>query len=545
MSWQIQLRWVRISLRAALFISLFAISARGQGQNSASSAPPGASPDRTSAAGQNASPAQPSDDLRDQMRELQSVIVEMRTELSQSRADVQALRAELRETRAQIASVLPAAQQAAVQPQSSAYGTPQPSAEARAQSPDQKQRPATLEEDLDVLSGKVDEQYQTKVESASKYRVRLSGIMLTSVFSNRGSFDNLDFPSWAVPRTGFDAAGSFGATLRQSQLGLEVFGPEVAGAKTTADIQFDFAGGFPTTENGVTNGIVRLRTAAVHFDWQDTSVVAGQDGLFFSPLSPTSLASLAIPALGYSGNLWSWTPQVRIEHRLHLSPDSTLNLEAGILDPLTGEYPVAQFDRSPSAGERSSQPAIAARVSWSHHLLGRNLSFGGGGYYSRQNWGFNHNVDSWAATADWMIPLSARIELSGEFYRGRAVGGLGGGIGQSVLWNGQFTDPATVVRGLNSLGGWAQLKFRASERWEFNGAIGHDNPFAQDLRNFPAAVAFLGPVLARNQTAFVNFIYHPRSDLLFSTEYRYFDTAYVPGTTVNAGQLNMSVGVLF
>src|SRR4029077_8229972 len=127
-----------------------------QGQNSASSAPPGSPADRTSAAGQNAPPAQPNDDLRDQMRELQSVIMQMRTELSQSRADVQALRAELRETRAQIASRLPAPQQTAVQSESSAYGAPQPSADARAQSPDQKRQPASLEEDLDVLSGKVD-----------------------------------------------------------------------------------------------------------------------------------------------------------------------------------------------------------------------------------------------------------------------------------------------------------------------------------------------------------------------------------------------------
>jgi hypothetical protein len=544
MSWQNQLRWVRTCLRAALLLSLFAISSRAQ-ENAGSPGSPGPSANRTSPAGQNALPAQPLDDLRDQMRDLQSVIMQMRAELSQSRADVQALRAELRETRAQIAARLAVPEQTAIQSGSSGYGKPQPPADARVQSPDQQQQPASLEEDLAVLAGKVDDQYQTKVESASKYRVRLSGIMLTSVFSNRGSFDNLDFPSWAVPRTSFDSSGSFGATLRQSQLGLVVFGPEVAGAKTTADIQFDFAGGFPTTENGVTAGIVRLRTAAVHFDWQDTSVVAGQDGLFFSPLSPTSLASLAIPALGYSGNLWSWTPQIRIEHRLHLSPDSTVTLEAGILDPLTGEYPLAQSLRAPSAGERSSKPAFATHVSWSHHLLGRNLSFGGGSYYSRQNWGFDHTVDSWAATADWMIPLTSRIELSGEFYRGRAVGGLGGGIGQSVLWDAPFSNPATQVRGLNSLGGWAQLKFRANERWEFNGAIGHDNPFAQDLRNFPAALAFLGPVLARNQTAFVNFIYHPRSDLLFSTEYRYFDTTYVPGTNVNAGQLNMSVGVLF
>lgn len=231
MSWMNQLRWVRRCLRAALFVSLLSVSARAQGQNAGSSSSPGASPDRTAPAGQNASPAQPSDDLRDQMRELKSVIMEMRTELSQSRADVQALRAELRETRAQIASRMPAPEQTAAQSQSSGYGNPQPAGDARVQSPDQKQQPASLEEDLNVLAGKVDEQYQTKVESASKYRVRLSGIMLTSVFSNRGSFDNLDIPSWAVPRTGFDASGSFGATLRQSQLGLEVSGRRSPGRR--------------------------------------------------------------------------------------------------------------------------------------------------------------------------------------------------------------------------------------------------------------------------------------------------------------------------
>ena len=38
--------------------------------------------------------------------------------------------------------------------------------------------------------------------------------------------------------------------------------------------------------------------------------------LYVSPLSPTSFASLAVPAFGYAGNLWGWIPQVRVEHRI-------------------------------------------------------------------------------------------------------------------------------------------------------------------------------------------------------------------------------------
>ena len=118
---------------------------------------------------------------------------------------------------------------------------------------------ATLEEEYQLLSGKVDEQYQTKVESASKYRVRLSGIVLLNLFSNVGTVDNTDIPAVAYDRPPGGSGGSFGGTLRQSQIGLEVFGPQLAGARTTADLQFDLGGGFPRTLNGVNFGLLRLR----------------------------------------------------------------------------------------------------------------------------------------------------------------------------------------------------------------------------------------------------------------------------------------------
>ena len=95
----------------------------------------------------------------------------------------------------------------------------------------------------------------------------------------------------------------------------------------------------PIISNGVNSGLVRLRTATMRFDWKNTDLVVGQDQLFFAPNSPTSFASLIVPALSYSGNLWAWTPQMRVEHRIALSEKSTFTLQGGILDSLTGEPP--------------------------------------------------------------------------------------------------------------------------------------------------------------------------------------------------------------
>ena len=85
------------------------------------------------------------------------------------------------------------------------------------------------------------------------------------------------------------------------------------------------------------------------------------------------------------------------------------------------------------------------------------LTLGAAGYYSRQNWSMNQNVDGWAAMTDWSVPLARRVSLTGEFYRGRAIGGLGGAVGRSVLFSGN-PSPQGQVRALNSVGGWSQLK---------------------------------------------------------------------------------------
>jgi len=510
-------------------------------------------------------------ELREQVRELQAAVAGMRSEGRRVRAETAELRRELEEVRAEmglrnavlrnaVAKSEPGDSEAAERLQSVLQkGVPQDQATQDQATEDQKEdqkkgaRAARLEEEYQLLSGKVDDQYQTKVESASKYRVRLSGIVLMNLVSNQGVVDSIDLPTLAYARPPGGSGGSFGATLRQSEIGFEAFGPTVAGAKTTADLQIDLAGGFPSVPNGINSGLVRLRTATMRMDWTNTSVVAGQDAIFFSPNSPTSFATLAIPALTYAGNLWSWVPQIRVEHRVALGEESSLIFQGGILDPVSGEVPGTvpgaepgtTYYRQAGPGEASRQPAYGTRIAWTRNVFGQPLRVGVGGYYTRQDYGFNRNVDGWAGMTDFDLPLNHQFSLSGKFYRGRALGGLYGGIGRSVLFSGDPTLASTEVQALDSIGGWAQLKYRPANKWEFNAAFGVDNPYASDLKYFEYPQSYGDPTLAKNQGSFVNMIYRPRSDLLFSAEYRHLTTYSLTDGGNSAGHLNLMMGVLF
>jgi hypothetical protein len=482
-------------------------------------------------------------DLQQQVSELRAAVSEIRSEAAQYRAETAELRRELRAMKGQSGPEEPGPATGAYASAGATVGAA-PEVSPRTASPSEPlpDRVAALEETTQLLNSKLNDQYQSKVESASKYRIRLSGIVLLNLFSNRGQTDNADFPSFV---TGPNQGGNFGATMRQSEIGIEAFGPTIAGAKTSANLQADFAGGFPNTWNGVDSGVFRLRIARMRMDWGKTAVVVGQDDLFVSPLSPTSFASLAVPALSYAGNLWAWTPQVRIEHRFDLSDQNHITVQAGILDNLTAEFPSSSYFRSPGPGEQSSQPAFGFRTAWTNNFLGRSVTIGAAGYYSRQDWPFDHHVDGWAGMTDWEIPVVSRLILSGEFYRGRAIGGIGGGISNTVVFGGNPGLPSTAVRGLDDVGGWTQLKFKASSRLEFNAAFGLDSPTSSEVRAGTPSQLYLGQLLTQNRGELVNFVFRPRSNLLFSTEYRHLQSFPLPSSFNTADQINVIMGVLF
>ncbi len=128
--------------------------------------------------------------LQEQIQELRAAVAEVRSEAAQYRAETGELRRELQATRDQLQSTVTSAQ-----PGSPPVATRESETAPATQPESLTQRVSTLEESSQLLSGKVDDQYQTKVESASKYRVRLSGIVLLNLFTNHGTTDNFDFPN--------------------------------------------------------------------------------------------------------------------------------------------------------------------------------------------------------------------------------------------------------------------------------------------------------------------------------------------------------------
>jgi hypothetical protein len=514
--------------------------------------------------------------LQTQVQKLSAQLDDVRQEEQQARDEAQQLRKELDDAKSKLAALTgssaappplapattsaPSATVAVAAPaQAPALGgyssapaaddppqqTPQQASQSAAPQNNDDQL-ARMQENQQLTAAEVKEQSQTKVESGSKYRLRLSGIVLLNVFSIRGAEDNIDFPEIAEPPYPNGTNSTFGGSLRQSQISLQAFGPTIAGAHTSANITFDFAGAIPETPNGAVTGLVRLRTGTIRFDWPNTSIIAGQDTLFIAPLSPTSFATLAVPPLSYSGNLWSWMPQVRIEHRFNFSNASKILVQAGILDPLSGDVPYEQFARDPTFGEQSGLPAFAARVAWSHPTaLDRSVTLGFGGYYSREAWGYGRYVNAWVSTVDLTLPLAPRLDLTTQLYRGSAVGGLGGGVGQSVLWNTALLTSSTQVEGLDSVGGWTQLKLRVTPKIQLNAALGDDNPFAPELREYNGNAGYYGTLLSRNFSPFFNVIYQPRSDAIFSLEYQRLKTYTLDSPSDASDHISLNMGYIF
>lgn len=476
----------------------------------------------------NNHPASPSsaesynEQMEQRMNQLMNALDSMRDQLDRSQHEMELMRGELQELRAQLA-------------QSQTTQVPTQAASALQASVQQ------LREDTDVLQAEVKQHEQTKVESVSKYPVRISGTLLFTSLLNSTNVDNVDLPIIATPQYGHQPEGSLSATARQTILGLEAEGPSLWGARSSADISVDFFGGIAYADYTTSAGLLRMRTAHANLDWAQRSLNVALDRPLISPLQPTSFVSVGEPALAWSGNLWTWSPQLQFKDSSLLS-NQRLSIEAGLIDVPAPGPPPNNGLRAASPSEQSHQPGYETRMSTSIPFGDRAVELGVGGYYSRQSYEYGHHLDAWAGTTDWRIPFTQRLELSGEFYRGRSIGGLGGGTFKDYV---PF-DNSTMLRGLNALGGWGQLKFKMTRSLEANFALGEDNAYAADLRGSDLeAEANDYADLARNRTGFANIIYRPKTYLLFSAEYRNIHSWPIDGYGSSNNSLGLAAGYLF
>jgi hypothetical protein len=484
-------------------------------------------------------------DLNGKIEALTESLEQTRTELSESREEIRQLRTALEQVIQKIGPL----------------SLPATNAETRTEEPVGKnlrsspqvgmgdQEPAQIsQDDWQIANARLEEQAQDKVESSLKYRLRLSGIVLFTAFGVSGQVDNLDVPNVALPSVPGESSGSLAASIRQSVLGLTGTGPDVFGARTSGDVQMDFFGGLPTGYAAESSGLVRLRLARIRFDWENTSIIAGLDVPFFSPNMPTSYMSLAEPAFAAAGNLWTWTPTIRVEQRFNMR-SSQFKIEAGVMDP-TSYIAASTTVRYPTPSESSRQPTMAVRFSLNGKDEKRPISFGVSGIFSPQRYAVSETtVSGWGGMADWKVSLLPHTELSGEFFVGKGLD-MFGGVAEPYIPPQDYAayfgsgGPA-ALSGVTIAGGWTQFKVKINARNEFNVALGTGGRNADDLRLVAADYSLLADAMPRNNMLLVNYIFRPRSDLVFSPEFRRLKTYQLAGPPENADQVGVAAGFLF
>jgi hypothetical protein len=200
----------------------------------------------------------------------------------------------------------------------------------------------------------------------------------------------------------------------------------------------------------------------------------------------------------------------------------------------------------PSGTEQSRWPGVEARVARMRQErdLERN-HFGVGGYFAPHRSSLGHGFDSWAGTLDAKLLLPARLQFTGSFYRGLALGGLGGGAYKDFAYRYDEDTGGYYFRPLDDVGGWAQLKEKLNERLEFNAAFGADNVFASELRPYFNPNASTAQNLARNRTYTGNIIFSPSAYLLFSLEYRHLESSPVIGPPAESNIVGLAAGYKF
>jgi hypothetical protein len=200
----------------------------------------------------------------------------------------------------------------------------------------------TLAERLEVQERRIEEQAVTKVETDQKVLARLTGMVLVNTFLNGRYAGGVEAPTIASLAPG---ARTGGATIRQSLIGFEFEGGEMAGAKLSGAVQMDFFAGTAST----LNQLFRVRTGSVRMDWGRTTFLIGQEKPIFSPRDPTSFANVGVSPMTGSGNPWLWQPQARIQQRFSLGDETELRADIGIFQNSHSNFSAcSRRERTPS-----------------------------------------------------------------------------------------------------------------------------------------------------------------------------------------------------
>jgi hypothetical protein len=342
---------------------------------------------------------------------------------------------------------------------------------------------------------------QTKAQA----EVKFSGFVLLNAQYNDGNPANPDIVSAAQS----GAEGSVVITPRQSRFLISIATKDVRWSPK-AKIEIDFWGLHSGSgPGGVTQPAPRLRLAYFEVEPRPTlKLTFGQAWTVFSPLNPTSLAHVSIPANSGAGNLWARLPMLRLDAK-GKKMEFSLSLNRPHGGDLTGS--TNQSDLL-GAGERSKLPMVQARLAsiFGKHAIGLSAHFGKLDFRLPGK----DKVTSQGFAGDVKLAFG-KVGFMGEAFSAKNIGTMFSGIKAATANN--------VITELEGKGGWAQIAYEASAKVTLNVGGG-----TEDRDNDTS-----------NTQLFANLIMKPDKPIAFALEIGQTETKSATATMKNLG-LNLA-----
>jgi hypothetical protein len=114
---------------------------------------------------------------------------------------------------------------------------------------------------------------------------------------------------------------------------------------------------------------------------------------------------------------------------------------------------------------------------------------------------------TWSGNIDLTLKIGGKLRIDAEYFKGSVLGDYGGGVFQTF-------NPDRFVA-IRASGGWAQLSYNISNKWQVNAGYGRDDPFNRDLSFRQRSL---------NEMGFGNFFYRITPRLWVATEFSRWKT---------------------
>lgn len=372
--------------------------------------------------------------------------------------------------------------------------------------------------DLDAVNARIDQLEKQTATQAGSYFTLYGFVRLDAQYDTAEANDSqviMFIPSQDPASGNKTTDDGFTLYTRLTRLGIQLKGPEVHGMPLAGRIEVDFYGGGSESRH-----LFRMRHAFLTLRKNNLEFLLGQTSDLFSPLFP----SLNWDSLFWNaGNTGDRRPQARVTYNMDVGEKANVSIAAalalqGAVDNNNGDAD-GYLD-----GEDGGLPQLQVRVGYSRPLLAESKTndFGIGVWAVRGKdetdvpIGGNDDYDSKMVGLDLMVPIIAnKLDISGEWWTGKNLDDLRGGIGQGIN--------AVSGEEINATGFWFQGRFRVNDANTVVAGYSEDNPANHDLTAGGAQNR------ARNQVYFLGYTNTHFNPITLGFEYSYWETNYVGG----------------